>query len=228
MATIRTQLVGSERRIITKVVNGQRRVSCSCCDEAECCMYPAEELGVGFAEEDLPDELQFNVTLGGVSYQLVAQKNASPYGLYWWPIGNTSYVLRFEDGAYQLETQETINIEDGFTGLGSQRCLVDDPSVANPILQDTFADTYTVTTNQATGVVTRQSLCIWTGVDNLGCDLELRYEDRASPPRSGSRYKWTVDFAESGLTPCAERAIAIKTPNQNTPVGSYDAGVSVA
>jgi hypothetical protein len=94
---------------------------------------------------------------------------------------------------------------------------------------DLFADTYTITTNQATGVVTRQSLCVWTGVDDLGCPLELRYEDRAAPPRAGSQYKWTVDFAEGGLSPCDERAIAIKTPYQNTPVGSYDyAGVSVA
>jgi hypothetical protein len=32
MSTIKTQLVSGQRRIITKVDGGQRRVSCSCCD----------------------------------------------------------------------------------------------------------------------------------------------------------------------------------------------------
>jgi hypothetical protein len=43
VATIKTQVSGGQRRIITKVVSGQRRVSCSCCEDDvdECCVYPA-------------------------------------------------------------------------------------------------------------------------------------------------------------------------------------------
>jgi hypothetical protein len=40
--TIKTQVVGGETRIITKVVDGSTRVSCECCEEGlTCCVYPA-------------------------------------------------------------------------------------------------------------------------------------------------------------------------------------------
>ena len=236
MATVKTQLVDGQRRVITKLIGGQRRVSCSCCVEG-CCMYPADQYNVSFFEEDLPDELKFNFYSDFELIEtLTAQKNATQYGIYWWPIPlsggegyPTSYALRHDGNVWGLYTQETPNIEDEFTDLGGQRCLIDDPDTTVVWFEDNFEDTYTVTTNQATGVVTRQSLCVWRGIDDLGCSLELRYESRISPPQAGSQYKWTVDFAEGGLSPCDERAIAIKTPNQNTPVGSYDyAGVSVA
>jgi hypothetical protein len=180
-------------------------------------MYPADRLGVGYAVEDLPDKIKF---VGGEF-----TKNNPPL-----VFTNDPNVL-----IYYGFASEGVGIAGGeglwrqfvdFGGTEGAGCLIGD--IGGSLFTDDFADTYTVTTNQATGVVTRQSLCVWTGVDDLGCDLELRYEDRVSPPRSGSQYKWTVDFAEGGLTPCAERAIAVKTPNQNTPVGSYDAGVSVA
>lgn len=41
MATIKTQTAGGERKIITKLVGEQRKVSCSCCVATECCVYPA-------------------------------------------------------------------------------------------------------------------------------------------------------------------------------------------
>jgi hypothetical protein len=225
MAIIRTQLVGSERRIITKVVNGQRRVSCSCCEEPECCMYPADQLGAGYTIDDLPDLLvtQF------VGEQFV--KRVSPLT---YTVGGESFTAYYggQEFAIGIKASNPINwIQQVDFGFGnSQECLISQLIQDGPAdwVYDNFADTYTVTTNQATGVVTRRSLCSWTGIDSLGCDLELLYETLLVPPRSGTRFKWTVDFAEGGLTPCAERAIAVKAPHQNTPVGSYDAGVSVS
>jgi hypothetical protein len=224
MAIIRTQLVSGQRRIITKVVNGERRVSCSCCPSEEgCCMYPADQLGVGYTAEDLPDEIMYIINVQG------EQRLA-------WPKVGDKYVRQFCDDEECYEAE--IRVEGGQWLFGfdnnvppaywfGSNCLFQEGDEQG--FKDNFADTYTVTTNQATGVVTRRSLCSWTGIDSLGCDLELLYETLLVPPRSGTRFKWTIDFAEGGLTPCAERAIAVKTPHQNTPVGSYDyEGVSVA
>jgi hypothetical protein len=130
-------------------------------------MYPADQFGILFSEEDLPDELTFNLYSDGALISSdTAQKNATEYGIYWWPVGNTSYALRHDNNdTWGLYTQETINIGDGFTDLGGQRCLIDDPD-SNVLVrfEDTFSDTYTGTLeNNNTIDFTRVSLCRWEG-----------------------------------------------------------------
>jgi len=47
VATIKVQVDESgTRRVITKLVDGNRLVSCACCESGECCVYPAS-CGIG-------------------------------------------------------------------------------------------------------------------------------------------------------------------------------------
>jgi hypothetical protein len=73
MATIRTQLVDGDRRIITKVVNGQRRVSCSCC--CLCQIFDTEML-LNFSKNDHYTRMKRSVEVGGpLSFFSVEEQN---------------------------------------------------------------------------------------------------------------------------------------------------------
>jgi len=215
MAKIRTQPREGGRRIITKLVGAERRVSCSCCATGECCLYPATAFNNGdITIEDLPDKIKF---LGGEFTKNTPPLDASgntgtPFLIYYGFVGEG---IGIENGTSQW-TQQT----DFSTGI-SNDCLVTDG--LDGWYTDDFEDTYTVETNQSSGIVTRQSLCVWTGVDGNGCSLELRYETAIAPAVLGSRFKWVLKWSEGGLTPCAERTANFKDGFQNTPVGSYGA-----
>lgn len=208
---IKTTGTGANRRIITKLIDGQRRVSCSCCEEAMCCPYPADQLGVGYTEDDLPDTIDVLVNISTTADQrFLMSRNGSEYG----PVETT-----FTIGATTI-TYDTYVIVETFVaqlqwfllsirqGTGEESleaispCLFDEFSSSEDIpniIEDVFEDTYTVS-GPASGTVTRQSRCVWTGA---GLTL------------SNYGYQWRVNGrAKSG--------------NQNTPVGSYADGYSVA
>jgi hypothetical protein len=206
MAIIRTQLVGSERRIITKVVNGVRRVSCSCCEEPECCMYPADRLGVGYAVEDLPDKIKF---VGGEF-----TKNNPPL-----VFTNDPNVL-----IYYGFASEGVGIAGGeglwrqfvdFGGTEGAGCLIGD--IGGSLFTDDFADTYMVTHNTGSGTVSRTSLCVWEGEDNNGCPLYLEYRDEG-PSALKWVLNWTVFIDGIG---CESGEAGPKESPQNSPVGTY-------
>ena len=101
MATIKTQLVGGQRRIITKLFDGQRRVSCSCCGCAYEFDYP-DALAASYENIDptinWPEDLNIQdfVTIGtfeeeasytgptpnyGASYEIIrVQRDNKKYG----------------------------------------------------------------------------------------------------------------------------------------------------
>ena len=198
------------RRAVTKLVDDERLVSCTCC-VIVCCMYPADQLGIGYTEDDLPDTIDVLVSISPtVSQRFLMSRNGSEYG----PVTTT-----FTVGLITLSYDTYIIIETFVSGLewfllkirqGTNEeslepifpCLFaeysTDPDVPNEI-EDTFEDTYSVT-GPVNGTVTRQSRCVWTGT---GLTL------------SNYGYHWTVNGrANSG--------------NQNPPVGSYADGYSVA
>jgi hypothetical protein len=194
-------------------------------------MYPADQYNVSFFEEDLPDELKLNLYSDfELIDTLTAQKNTTQYGIYWWPFGDTSYALRHDGNTWGLYTQETPNIEDGFTDLGGPRCLIDDPDTTGLVVfEDNFEDTYTVTTPFGFGTVARESLCVWRGTDNNGCDLSLFYGGGGFEFISEAANKWAVSFSsyleERG---CETGYISIKDGFQNSPIGTHTDSVDTS
>jgi hypothetical protein len=201
MATIKTQLVGSERRILTK--NGL--ISCSCC-EAGCCMYPADQLGIGYMEEDLPDEIYLYYRIAGRVSEGIMTRSGSTYvidpllgevtasvvfGIAWQFTGLfyvTDDFLSFQNICLIKTSFPFVPPEDG-----------DTQSVDSIV--DQFSDTYTVNTYDdfvggspvSSFVITRTELCLWTGFDGRyggGTDVSLRYT--APTPSSTRSSMWTM------------------------------------
>ena len=211
MATIKTIVdEAGVRRVITKLVDEERKVSCACCTPTVCCMYPAAELGVSYTEDDLPDTIDVLVNISTTADQrFLMSRNGSEYG----PVETT-----FTIGGTTI-TYDTYVIVEAFgaqlewfllfirQGTNEERlnaihpCLFDPPpeDIGFNIIEDTFEDTYEVT-GPVSGTVTRQSRCVWSGT---GLTL------------SNYGYQWTVNGRN-------------KSGFQNTPVGSYADGYSVA
>lgn len=194
MATIKT--VTDEagiRRVITKLADEERKVSCSCCEEAVCCPYPANQLGVGYTEDDLPDTINFSGQIMGVATYVVATRTGS------------GYVTATQSNALGQTFTQTISVDFAYG-----EWIISGEATGNPCLfwfdisqdyaiEDFFADTYTVS-GPVSGTVTRQNACVWTGA---GLTL------------SNYGYQWKVNGRN-------------KSGFQNTPVGSYADGYSVA
>jgi len=207
---IKTTGTGANRRIITKLIDGQCRVSCSCCSTV-CRPYPADQLGVGYTEDDLPDTIDVLVNISTTADQrFLMSRNGSEYG----PVETT-----FTIGATTI-TYDPYVIVETFVGelnwffLSIQQggggeslssispYLFDEFSSSEDIpniINDVFEDTYTVS-GPVSGTVTRQSRCVWTGAG-----LTLSNYD----------YQWRVNGRN-------------KSGFQNTPVGSYADGYSVS
>jgi hypothetical protein len=208
-------------RIITKVVGGQRRISCSCCpSDVECCMYPADQLGVGYTAEDLPDEIMWFINVN------LEQRFA-------WPKVGDKYVRQFCDDEECYEAE--IRVEGGQWLFGfdnnvppaywfSSNCLFQEGDEQG--FKDNFADTYTVTTYEAFQI-TRTGLCTWFGLDSNGCETLLEYfgvpEDVI--PFTDFPYKWVLSWS-AAFDPVQElcgaaRVAGPKEGFQNSPVGTY-------
>jgi len=204
MATVKTKVDQSGAlRIITKVVNGQRRVSCSCCPgDVGCCMYPAEELGNLYGAEDLPDAVTVNWAgrfTGSMS------KSGGGYA-------GGDATLQIVNGIWQLSDS------DGTRNVG--RCLIrgdGNLTQGDDLVEDQFADTYTVSNEFASVVVNRVSLCIWEGTNENNENAGLYYAGGGFEAIGQGSFKWysflSTEFGE-GLGPK-------QSGNQNTPTGTY-------
>jgi hypothetical protein len=201
------------RRAVTKLVDEERRVSCSCCVEAsECCMYPADQLGSGYTEDDLPNEV----------YVFVSDTNTPP----------TIYldeILTRSGSEYTNGTGARLFVQVGliwrieiddipFSGRG---CLIDSTwpfavggsELGVDSIQDTFLDTYEINfLTDKTVTVTRESLCSWFGSQMIGGFL---YE--ASLAYNDETFQWEAGFSTVDIG----SGNNAKDGNQNTPVGTY-------
>ena len=159
MATIKVQVDESgTRRVITKLVDGNRLVSCACC-ETVCCMYPADQLGVGYTANDLPDTIDVSGQIMGVPTRIIVARNGSQYG----PFNqSTSGGVTFTD---------TLLVD--LNVLGNLAWLFNEDTIGDPclfladnleeyVVEDTFSDTYQVT-GAVSGTVSRLSRCVWSG-----------------------------------------------------------------
>jgi hypothetical protein len=171
MATIKTTGTGTGLRILTKTAAGIQRVSCSCCDEAGCCPYPADQLGIGYTQDDLPDTIDVDGLILGVPTRIIVPRSGSFYG----PINQSI----FNGGAFS----EFIFVATGVAGTrwfrnytNGEPIGLGEPCLFQTLegsIQDTFADTYTVNTYDdfvggspvSTFTITRESLCVWSGFD---------------------------------------------------------------
>lgn len=197
MPTIRTTGSGSGRRIITKTVNGQRRVSCSCCEAPLCCMYPAEQLGVSYFGADLPDEARvfYSLVTNDGTITLINNeifpKNGNKY-----ESPTSSMELFVQDGLIWRLEGTVIHPEYGEVYITSGRgCLFveeypfqtpTEGEQANTSITDQFKDSYTVNTYDdfieespiSSFTINRIGLCEWTGFDsryNDGTGVSLLY-----------------------------------------------------
>lgn len=219
MPTIKTQVTGGVRRIITKLLSSQRRISCSCC-ETSCCMYPAQYFGSGYIDDDLPEELESVDGSGVVEFIFTKIDPSSSYwgGYYQGNYNDRVWEILLEDNEWVVAVAETPNPEDGFIGTGSGPCLISDQFAQIGGIFDLFEDTYTVNTYdesisgppESTFTITRQSLCVWTGFDSRygnGANVSLVYSINESGTREGM---WSIEgFGRVDGGP------------YNSPVGSY-------
>jgi len=216
MANVRTQVSGSTRRVLTKVVNGQRRVSCSCCEEPECCMYSATALTNGiYRAEDLPDEI---VVSDGFS-SWTAQRQGTNFVAEDAFASGEDIVIGLFEGEWRLWV-DAGNGPEFIIGDYSAVCLINTPFSEferNPAIQDPFEDSYSVSYSTGeipTTSVSRINLCQWRARITLNGEpftITLEYTDN---PADEDYAAWTVN---------GDR----KKETQNTPVGDYESDEAV-
>ena len=208
---IRTQVTDNVRRVITKVVEEERRVSCSCCGGDECCMYRAQDLADGlYTEEDLPDSLEgiINETRGTYT------RNGEGYEATW--LGDFGpFVARYEiqqdlDGSYRWQ------------GLGAScACLF---FCSDSGLTDYFPDELTRDAG-GIGPAVRISLCEWCleGDElNVGAFTVVYFDGTPRSDCNGRFFPDTLTPHRWYLAPVGD-GFYRKTGDQNTPVGTYEA-----
>lgn len=188
-------------------------------------MYPADQLGVGYQEADLPDEVRITIAGAGGGSRIAARSGSEySYGSYG-AIANLK--LGVDDGAWVF-----IPNADNLSAY-VQPCLVgEEGGDAEFLVEDTFADTYNISSSNpaiASTTVTRESLCVWQGQTTViifgnstppfsslppGLHLLTVVLEYFNSPDAGAQekqLKWIVNGD-------------IKIGTQNTPVGSYQSG----
>jgi hypothetical protein len=212
MATIKLQ----NDKVILK--NG--KVSCTCCEAGECCMYPAQALFDGlYTVDDLPDSVL-------LFYDFADELECTRAGSVFTGVLNEFYTYTIYLGEVGGNPQWLLGIngqpDDNFDCLITRNY----PRVEEEGgVEDQFADTYTVSYEGDSATVTRQSLCIWTGESiSEGETILWRLEYISiNDPEAPANFKWLVSI--QGLATIA----GIKIPPQNSPVGTYGlAGITVS
>jgi hypothetical protein len=237
-----------------KVLLKDGKVSCTCCDgpePEECCMYPADGLGDTYDEEDLPDVILIN----GLEAEKTTEFNglSTPIG-YLLGDGETigDIVIAWHDTnvidppgeRYIWLSYELVDFGDEsyiweVAGIKGDPCLFDSFFVVTEV-EDQFADCYEWDGGYTGPVIlTRQSLCVWSGLDICGTPVYLFYctaDGENLPSCGGDIHKWYVlhqvyffrplDFGCEDNPP-ESGAVGIKDGDQNTPEGTYKEGTTV-
>jgi hypothetical protein len=240
VAIVKLVTVDGEPRVLTKTVDGEVRVSCSCCAEAECCMYPALGYGDAYTYEDLPDQILVRPgTTGGFSEGVIALKQnegddylyvSSPYNasggdLQIWEFRWRSFSFgpRWAYRSRFTYQELSVGVNEGGGGL---ECLIgqsfEGGIFVGAFTEDDFADAYTITTNGESVEVTRQSLCLWAGEDACGYVWQLAY---GATQWQANEYTWNV-YVNENTAPCSAPNLFTERKDgfQNTPVGDYGGG----
>ena len=173
-----------------KVVIKDGKVACGCCEQPTgCCMYPAQGLADAiYTADDLPDD----VTVNGTSFP----RSGTTYG-------NTTNGVIFEENVWAKYT----------SGVRSSR-----PCLIQGGVEDQFADSYQITAQGESVIVTRTNdICIWTGENQYG-PAGIAYSG-ASP------YIW---FAFISLPEPFFGTDGEKQGFQSSPVGTYYGGITVS
>lgn len=205
--TIKTQQVDGKKRIIVKDVNGQKKVSCTCC-ETGCCMYPAAGLGTSYQAADLPDALTINWTN---RFSGSLNKSGSGYA-------GSGVTLQVVSGSWQLEDSE------GAASVGS--CLVrgdGNLTQENDLVEDQFPDE--LNREGAIGPAARVSLCQWCleGDElNDGAFSVVYFDGQQTTDCNGRFFPTSLTPHRWYLAPVGD-GFYRKTGDQNTPIGTYEA-----
>jgi hypothetical protein len=220
MRPVKTVVRDGRPVVLTKTVNGVRRVSCSCCEEQEpdCCMYPANEFAVKYNQDDLPDSVAIDWPN---NFFGVLEKDAATYK-------NEIITLDIANFRWRLRNSE--NGQSKIVG----RCLFTEPTIG-----DTFPDTYTVVTFGGVEItVTRKALCVWEGQTIIEQDsfiALLAYGSGFSnapldyyevPTELGASLKWELAVGFSSPFDSGSSAGTHIGP-QNDPVGTYQDPISL-
>jgi hypothetical protein len=201
MATIKTRFDNNQRRIVTKVVDGKQRVSCSCC--VECCLYDSPLEGSLFFDEDLPDEWFYQ------SSSFLTTKQIEPipggYVVYVWDIPVQRQRLIKAGSLWQLQREDALL---GWVNGPTANCL-------NGLGRDNFDDllnyelTYTNPFGQVfseTGALIRQNVCLWINPESNLFFGGIEYNPELCLFRQ---------FGSSAGLFC------VKEPPQKSPLGTY-------
>jgi hypothetical protein len=225
---IKTQLIGGQRRIITKVVNGQRRVSCSCCpsDDEGCCMYPADQLGVGYTLDDLPDQIEVREPAILGPDPVIFNKNGAEYEHF--SQSSTEKVFVDIDGIgrpiwkFQSVSEEILERPLSFN---APFCLITEiEDVGFEGAGDLFADTYAATIGDFPfREPERASLCRWADGSFLLVYVTPESINDFDGEYTGPLYTWAAEGRF--LQPDEGGGFWVKDDPQSSPVGTYQ-GIS--
>ena len=203
MATIKLQPSG-------KVVLKDGKVSCSCCaPEVPCCMYIAQDYIYG----DLPDQ----VVAGGV---VLSKQDAGGY----------EFPIWYTDGQNDIQFSNYWLLSGPLTDYRTfeSSCLIGtyifipfdefDPPRPPILVEDQFANSYQITAQGESVIVTRTNdICIWTGENQYG-PAGIAYS-------GDSPYIW---FAYISLPEPFFGRDGEKQGFQSSPVGTYYGGITVS
>jgi hypothetical protein len=192
-------------------------------------MYPAQGLIDGeYGIDDLPDTIIVWIE------STILNKAAEAF-----PSPSVGDLLVYYEGSYLIDGESyliEVGLFDGiwrtwderfFEELYTNDCLITSLILKDELIQDEFADSYTMSGGPLSFsvTVTRVSLCIWRGEDGCGNMAYLVYGDDSSLPFAGTDYEWSVALPFYDPTLVCENIAGFTVngkENQNTPAGVYE------
>jgi hypothetical protein len=197
------------RRAVTKLVEGERLVSCTCCTPVDltCCLLDTQlDLDLYPNGAISQDKLPPTIVLDGVTYSV----GTLGYG-------NTTNGVFLESGVWAV-------YKNGVRT--TRRCLVS--NIATDI-EDEFPDTLTLTYTAfgytVTASLTRVSLCQYEGTDSESCFGVLTYNQSDTIEAANGNNWFLQSFTrlyEDGFHSCGNLQFSTNL-DQNTPTGTYSA-----
>ena len=221
------------RRAVTKLVEGERLVSCTCCVSEACCLYDANTLyETEFLQyEDLPETWNEGEFTKLDPPLTAPQIGDNPNGWYDgftayytdpnFVFGNMGYIGIYDS----TNTQWSTAIDFAPVSLGT--CL-------NDFLTDDFFDEYALDDGLVQITVTRTGPCLWAGSTNSYGGIagnfasgEIVFHDNiAGDPNEIQRFEATMEYDLPNFGYQKNPFGGLKD-NNDTPEGVYGTGGDV-